>query len=199
MSSSRCSSSKVSTRKTFKPSNSHVSPGPSSTSSSSGNTVKPVRQEKERAEATNAILLRRLRVVYTSTNQSAASDIPWPMWTVSHMMTFSSLAKVVSHYRALKLADHLNDKDLRSFLDEQLCKEKAGLSEITVSMRLRTRVTLKVGENPETCSICMVEFEDEDTVASLYYCSHEYHANCIKEWLRKCNIYPMCRALAIIP
>ncbi|KAL6219584.1 hypothetical protein ACLB2K_007343 [Fragaria x ananassa] len=54
-------------------------------------------------------------------------------------------------------------------------------------------------QNPEICSISMVEFKDEDTVASLYYCSHEYHANCIKEWLRKCNLCPMCRALAIIP
>lgn len=42
-------------------------------------------------------------------------------------------------------------------------------------------------------------YKDRDKVASLYYCCHVYHEECIKEWLLKSNLCPMCRALAIIP
>ncbi|XP_062000665.1 probable E3 ubiquitin-protein ligase ZFP1 [Rosa rugosa] len=140
-------------------------------------------------------------VVYWRTKVAEASKIQRPMWTVSHMMTLSPMEKVISYYRASKVADNLNDEDLRCFLEEQLCKEKAGLSEKTIAMRLKTKVYVasKVEENPDACSICMAGYKDRDKVASLYYCCHEYHEECIKEWLLKSNLCPMCRALAIIP
>ncbi|XP_008232938.1 PREDICTED: E3 ubiquitin-protein ligase MBR1-like isoform X1 [Prunus mume] len=137
---------------------------------------------------------------YTSTKLTQASKMQWPKWTVSHMLSLSSMEKVMNYYRVLNLADNLKDEDLRCFLEEQLSKEKAGLSETTIMNRLRTRlhVSETVGE-PDSCSICMIEYKDQDKIASLYYCSHEYHSDCIKEWLLKNNLCPMCRALAIIP
>ncbi|XP_021807955.1 uncharacterized protein LOC110751758 isoform X2 [Prunus avium] len=137
---------------------------------------------------------------YTSTKPTQASKMQWPKWTVSHMLSLSSMEQVMNYYRVLNLADNLNDEDLRCFLEEQLSKEKAGLSETTITNRLRTRLHVsETVREPDSCSICMIEYKDQDKIASLYYCSHEYHADCIKEWLLKNNLCPMCRALAVIP
>ncbi|PQQ17615.1 E3 ubiquitin-protein ligase MBR1-like isoform X1 [Prunus yedoensis var. nudiflora] len=137
---------------------------------------------------------------YTSTKLTQASKMQWPKFTVSHMLSLSSMEKVMNYYRVLNLADDLNDEDLRCFLEEQLSKEKAGLSETHITNRLRTK--LHVSETvcePDSCSICMIEYKDQDKIASLYYCPHDFHSDCIKEWLLKNNLCPMCRALAIIP
>ncbi|XP_008232946.1 PREDICTED: E3 ubiquitin-protein ligase MBR2-like isoform X2 [Prunus mume] len=137
---------------------------------------------------------------YTSTKLTQASKMQWPKWTVSHMLSLSSMEKVMNYYRVLNLADNLNDEDLRCFLEEQLSKEKAGLSEMTITNRLRTRLHVsETVREPDSCSICMIEYKDQDKIGSLYYCSHEYHSDCIREWLLKNNLCPMCRALAIIP
>ncbi|BFG22088.1 hypothetical protein CerSpe_083620 [Prunus speciosa] len=137
---------------------------------------------------------------YTSTKLTQASKMQWPKWTVSHMLSLSSMEQVMNYYRVLNLADNLNDEDLRCFMEEQLSKEKAGLSETTITNRLRTRLhASETVREPDSCSICMIEYKDQDKIASLYYCSHEYHADCIKEWLLKNNLCPMCRALAVIP
>ncbi|RAL54512.1 hypothetical protein DM860_001640 [Cuscuta australis] len=49
------------------------------------------------------------------------------------------------------------------------------------------------GEEAEVCSICLLEYQDEETVATLQ-CGHEYHPDCIKQWLSKKKACPFCRA-----
>lgn len=39
-------------------------------------------------------------------------------------------------------------------------------------------------DDVQTCSICLLPFEDGDRVADLN-CNHHFHAECISEWVRK--------------
>ena len=48
-------------------------------------------------------------------------------------------------------------------------------------------------KNVKDCSICLVDFEDDDSV-SLTNCKHLFHNNCITEWSRYKKDCPICRA-----
>ncbi|KAH7853057.1 hypothetical protein Vadar_032708 [Vaccinium darrowii] len=46
------------------------------------------------------------------------------------------------------------------------------------------------------CSVCLVEFEREDTVSQLPRCGHVFHEECIQSWLDRNHFTcPLCRSL----
>ncbi|CAI9770461.1 unnamed protein product [Fraxinus pennsylvanica] len=50
----------------------------------------------------------------------------------------------------------------------------------------------------EICSICLMEFENEDLVNKLPNCKHIFHIHCIEKWLdRNQFTCPMCRSLLL--
>lgn len=71
-------------------------------------------------------------------------------------------------------------------------KEKAAVSEETIMKQLVTRNYVPstaicklesssgLDYSDQICSICMAGFENQDKVAILYYCPHEFHADCLK-------------------
>ncbi|KAK3022554.1 hypothetical protein RJ639_047492 [Escallonia herrerae] len=78
---------------------------------------------------------------------------------------------------------------------EQSCQ--SGLLGETISQHLRTRTHVKAAnQEPEICVICQVEYEDDETIGGLQ-CGHEYHADCVKKWLLKKNVCPLCNATAL--
>ncbi|KAK9071614.1 hypothetical protein SSX86_008043 [Deinandra increscens subsp. villosa] len=47
----------------------------------------------------------------------------------------------------------------------------------------------------ESCSICLAEFRDDDTVSQLSRCHHVFHACCIERWLDRDQFTcPICRS-----
>ena len=56
-----------------------------------------------------------------------------------------------------------------------------------------TAKELKVGNGAEECSVCLVEFEDSDTIKMLPKCQHVFHQNCIDTWLPSRMTCPICR------
>ncbi|PWA77093.1 zinc finger, RING/FYVE/PHD-type [Artemisia annua] len=47
----------------------------------------------------------------------------------------------------------------------------------------------------EVCSICLVEFEEEDEVSQLDKCRHVFHSCCIERWLERDHFTcPLCRS-----
>ncbi|KAH0735554.1 hypothetical protein KY285_011261 [Solanum tuberosum] len=48
-------------------------------------------------------------------------------------------------------------------------------------------------EEQEACAICLIEYNDEDTIGTLQ-CGHEFHVECIKKWLMRKKTCPYCRA-----
>nr|XP_016439979.1 PREDICTED: E3 ubiquitin-protein ligase Praja-2-like [Nicotiana tabacum] len=57
--------------------------------------------------------------------------------------------------------------------------------------------TIIADVEPETCAICQSEYEDEESIGKLQ-CGHEYHTDCIKQWLWRKKDCPMCRA-SVLP
>ncbi|KAK9944452.1 hypothetical protein M0R45_010021 [Rubus argutus] len=58
--------------------------------------------------------------------------------------------------------------------------------------------TERSGHAAETCSVCLVEFEDEDVVSQLSKCGHVFHMDCIEKWMERNHFTcPLCRSLFI--
>lgn len=47
-------------------------------------------------------------------------------------------------------------------------------------------------DNGLECSICLEKF-DSNCIA-LYSCDHIYHEKCIREWIKKSRLCPLCRS-----
>lgn len=44
------------------------------------------------------------------------------------------------------------------------------------------------------CSVCLVEFQEDESIRLLPKCSHAFHVHCIDTWLRTHSNCPLCRA-----
>ncbi|KAJ3674376.1 hypothetical protein LUZ60_004992 [Juncus effusus] len=49
------------------------------------------------------------------------------------------------------------------------------------------------------CAVCLLEFEDNDSLRTLPYCSHAFHVECIDIWLRSHATCPLCRSSVTRP
>ncbi|KAG6498989.1 E3 ubiquitin-protein ligase Os04g0590900-like [Zingiber officinale] len=49
------------------------------------------------------------------------------------------------------------------------------------------------------CSVCLSEFQEEDSLRLLPKCGHGFHLQCIDTWLRSHSNCPLCRASINIP
>lgn len=49
------------------------------------------------------------------------------------------------------------------------------------------------------CSVCLSEFQEDETLRILPKCNHAFHIPCIDTWLRSHTNCPMCRAGIVIP
>ncbi|KAK6135008.1 hypothetical protein DH2020_031235 [Rehmannia glutinosa] len=48
------------------------------------------------------------------------------------------------------------------------------------------------------CSVCLSEFQENESVRLLPKCSHAFHVNCIDTWLRSHKNCPVCRAPILV-
>ncbi|PWA61823.1 Zinc finger, RING/FYVE/PHD-type [Artemisia annua] len=46
------------------------------------------------------------------------------------------------------------------------------------------------------CAICICELEENEMVPVLA-CKHKFHENCIKQWLERQNLCPLCKCIAV--
>lgn len=61
------------------------------------------------------------------------------------------------------------------------------------------KVEFKKGEldaesNLDTCSICLEEFVENQVLLQLPVCRHNFHENCVQEWLNLNSVCPYCRS-----
>ncbi|KAG8385766.1 hypothetical protein BUALT_Bualt03G0079400 [Buddleja alternifolia] len=62
----------------------------------------------------------------------------------------------------------------------------------------RDAIMINNEEEKETCSICLMEFENEDLVNKLRNCGHVFHMECMEKWLHRCQFTcPLCRSLVL--
>ncbi|KAG9142449.1 hypothetical protein Leryth_018235 [Lithospermum erythrorhizon] len=74
------------------------------------------------------------------------------------------------------------------------------LTKRTIRRNLKTKIFKKGNkseENDETCAICLKDFEEDENIGILS-CQHQFHRDCLTNWLINKNSCPMCRATAIV-
>ena len=77
-------------------------------------------------------------------------------------------------------------------------EQVSGLTEEEISKISKKTYTknymdiLQLGQ--ESCPICYDDLEEGQEVFELPHCRHTFHENCIRAWLIKNPVCPMCRA-----
>ncbi|KMZ64593.1 RING finger protein [Zostera marina] len=71
-----------------------------------------------------------------------------------------------------------------------------GLGESVIKALPVTIFSSSKGKNIyRDCAVCLLDFEDDDTLRTLPICSHVFHMDCIDVWLRSHANCPLCRSL----
>ncbi|XP_028786849.1 uncharacterized protein LOC114742803 isoform X2 [Neltuma alba] len=101
------------------------------------------------------------------------------------------------HYRDWRLdVDNMSYEQLLE-LGERIGYVNTGLKEDEVGRYIRKYKLSKFNETSKRqlgnrCSICQEEYEADDEVGRLS-CEHDYHFQCLKQWLAQKNCCPVCK------
>ncbi|KAA8537773.1 hypothetical protein F0562_027647 [Nyssa sinensis] len=104
-------------------------------------------------------------------------------------------------HRDMRLdVDNMSYEELLA-LEERIGYVSTGLSEETILKRVKQRkyLTIALGAQleAEPCCICREEYKEEEDIATLD-CGHEFHTDCIKQWLMQKNLCPICKTTALV-
>nr|XP_027075788.1 E3 ubiquitin-protein ligase Praja-2-like [Coffea arabica] len=123
-----------------------------------------------------------------SSSFASEDDTPVRALDVELVNDDGNLASV----RTLIPADDPIVEFLLQLVPEDRISKNSGLPEATISehLKIRNYQTL-ADQEPEICVVCQCEYENGETIGTLE-CRHEYHADCIKRWLMKKNVCPLC-------
>ncbi|XP_045802785.1 probable E3 ubiquitin-protein ligase ZFP1 [Trifolium pratense] len=115
---------------------------------------------------------------------------------------------LVDPHRELRLdIEGMSYEDLLA-LGERIGNVNTGASEEIITSQLKTKLytpnflSIDLNELPpedhesDTCIICQDEFKYRDNIGTIQ-CGHEFHADCISEWLMLKNECPICKSEAI--
>ncbi|XP_042007600.1 E3 ubiquitin-protein ligase MBR2-like isoform X3 [Salvia splendens] len=112
---------------------------------------------------------------------------------------FFGMGDVHDRHRDMRLdVDNMSYEELLA-LGERIGDVSMGLNEETIMARLKQR---KYGDRradqavTEPCSICREEYNNEEDLGTLE-CGHEFHRDCVKQWLMHKNLCPICKRAAL--
>ncbi|KAF8084064.1 hypothetical protein N665_0735s0005 [Sinapis alba] len=108
-------------------------------------------------------------------------------------------ADVHDRYRDMRLdVDDMSYEELLS-LEERIGDVCTGLNDETISNRLKQRKYnsgTKSTQEVEPCCVCQEEYK-EGEVMGVLECGHDFHSQCIKEWLKRKNLCPICKTTGL--
>lgn len=109
------------------------------------------------------------------------------------------VADVHDRYRDMRLdVDDMTYEELLS-LEERIGDVCTGLNEETISNRLKQRKynsVTKSTQEVEPCCVCQEEYKEGEEMGVLE-CGHDFHSQCIKEWLKRKNLCPICKTTGL--
>ncbi|KAI4336994.1 hypothetical protein L6164_015458 [Bauhinia variegata] len=112
---------------------------------------------------------------------------------------FSGMADLHDRHRDMRLdVDNMSYEELLA-LEERIGNVSTGLSEETVLKLLKQmKYSVETGSQRESepCSVCQEEYNDGDDIGTLD-CGHDYHTDCIKQWLMHKNLCPICKTTGL--
>ncbi|CAK8569495.1 unnamed protein product [Lathyrus sativus] len=118
---------------------------------------------------------------------------------LDHSM-FSGIADIHDRHRDMRLdVDNMSYEELLA-LEERIGNVSTGLNEETIMKHLKQK-KYSVDESgsqsdAEPCSVCQEEYKKEDDIGSLD-CGHDFHTECIKQWLMHKNLCPICKTTGL--
>ncbi|KAK7310845.1 hypothetical protein RJT34_08606 [Clitoria ternatea] len=111
----------------------------------------------------------------------------------------SGIADVHDRHRDMRLdVDNMSYEELLA-LEERIGNVSTGLSEETVLKLLKQRKysTETVSQiDAEPCCVCQEDYGDGEAIGTLD-CGHDYHFECIKQWLMHKNLCPICKTTGL--
>nr|GMD84287.1 E3 ubiquitin-protein ligase MBR2-like [Ipomoea batatas] len=113
----------------------------------------------------------------------------------------NGVAEFHDRHRDMRLdVDNMTYEELLA-LEERIGNVNTGLSEESILkvMKQRKYESTRCGglsSDLEPCCICQEEYVSEDEIG-ITECGHEFHMNCIKQWLMVKNLCPICKVTAL--
>ncbi|XP_059279349.1 probable E3 ubiquitin-protein ligase RHG1A [Lycium ferocissimum] len=113
---------------------------------------------------------------------------------------FFGMADIHDRHRDMRLdVDNMSYEELLA-LEERIGNVCTGLTEETILNRLKQRKHVRIRtEEPvdaEPCCVCQEEYKDGEHLGKLD-CGHDFHADCIKQWLMQKNLCPICKTTGL--
>ncbi|KAK6939625.1 Zinc finger, RING-type, partial [Dillenia turbinata] len=113
---------------------------------------------------------------------------------------FFGMADLHDRHRDMRL-DVYNMSYESLALEEHIGNVITGLSEETIWKHLKQRkhlaVAISAQSEEEPCCICQEEYNNGENLGILD-CGHDFHAECIKQWLTHKNICPICKTTGLV-
>ncbi|KAL1564767.1 RING-type E3 ubiquitin transferase [Salvia divinorum] len=120
------------------------------------------------------------------------------MMLLDHSVFFE-MGDIHDRHRDMRLdVDNMSYEELLA-LEERIGNVSTGLNEETIMARLKQR---KYAERQadqaeaEPCSICREEYNDGEDLGTLE-CGHDFHRDCVKQWLMLKNLCPICKTAGL--
>ncbi|KAJ0252541.1 hypothetical protein HA466_0117260 [Hirschfeldia incana] len=113
---------------------------------------------------------------------------------LNQSLLFDGAAAGIMHdrYRDMRLdVDNMSYEELLA-LEERIGDVCTGLNEEAISNRLKQGKFKSSTQDAEPCCICQEEYIEGEDMGTLE-CSHHFHSQCIKEWLKQKNLCPICK------
>ncbi|KAF3446631.1 hypothetical protein FNV43_RR11811 [Rhamnella rubrinervis] len=112
---------------------------------------------------------------------------------------FFGVADIHDRHRDMRLdVDNMSYEELLA-LEERIGNVSTGLSEETILNRLKEKkysVALRPQLEAEPCCICQEDYNEGVDLGTLE-CGHDFHKDCIKQWLMHKNLCPICKTTAL--
>ncbi|XP_058779570.1 E3 ubiquitin-protein ligase MBR1-like [Vicia villosa] len=121
---------------------------------------------------------------------------------------FNEMEHPVDQHQDMRLnIDGMSYEELIQ-LGERIGSVSTGLSEETIARQLKTKdfspspIAINLEELPpeegdtNSCIICQEEFKNQEKIGVIK-CEHEYHVDCITQWLLLKNSCPICKVEAL--
>ena len=113
---------------------------------------------------------------------------------------YHGMAELHDRHREMRLdVDNMSYEELLA-LEERIGDVSTGLSEDVIMKSMKQQIYMSVmaesSTDLEPCCICQEDYTEGENVGSLD-CGHEFHSNCIKQWLMQKNLCPICKTTGL--
>ncbi|KAI4375978.1 hypothetical protein MLD38_013785 [Melastoma candidum] len=143
-------------------------------------------------------LLSEIRQVLDALHRG--ERLPIEEFLVFEPFVHHGLAELHDRHRDMRLdVDNMSYEELLA-LEERIGDVSTGLSEETIlkCMQQKKKLGPDIADTmQEPCCICQEEYTDGDDLGILD-CGHEFHADCIKQWLAQKNLCPICKTTGLV-